>query len=168
MGFYDELFVCPLFPLISLNEKWDAVKSIGVCFICLGTGDQRTDCAAPKCDICWRPHHRLLHKPCRMPGDTDRSLNPNVSPYHINNARFLGENDVKVTCSTTEKNNSPPRSFLPVVNINLRNGSLKYSCKALLDSGSEINILSLNCYNRLKLIGEPVMINIVGADGVDI
>ena len=47
----------------------------------------------------------------------------------------------------------PGRSFLPIVEMKLKSQKINYSCKALLDSGSEINIMSRKCCNRLQLKG---------------
>jgi len=42
----------------------------------------------------------------------------------------------------------------------------KHSIGKALDSGSELNVISKNCFNRFQLKGEPITINIVGAGGV--
>ena len=165
-GNHDGVVNCPLFPLIAFNEKWNVVKSLGVCFICLTPGHQRTECTALKCNICGGPHHNLLHNPRRGPGDTNQPLNPNADPYASNNVSFIRDSKADATGHQTGKSNLPGRSFLPIVNMKLRNGTHQHLGKALLDSGSEINILSKRCYNQLKLRGESVTISIVGVGGV--
>ena len=61
---------------------------------------------------------------------------------------------------------APTRCFLPVVNATLQNGNRKYRARTLLDSGSEINVISTRCYENLGLSGTPVTIKITGAGGV--
>ena len=48
----------------------------------------------------------------------------------------------------------------------MKNGSQSYHSKALIDSGSELHIMSRRCYHRLKLKGEAIRVKIVGAGGV--
>lgn len=38
--------------------------------------------------------------------------------------------------------------------------------KTLLDSGSEINLMSWKCYQKMKLIGESIMLNVVDVGGI--
>ena len=161
---HDGLGNCSLFPLIPFNEKWNVVKSEGVCFICLIPGHQRTECTAQKCGICAGPHHNLLHNPRRIPRDNE-TLIPNGNNYNAN-LNFLETCEVKSLNNELEGNKMPGRSFLPIVSIKIRNNTYELSGSALLDSGSEINILSTKCCNQLKLKGEPVMINIIGAGGI--
>ena len=58
------------------------------------------------------------------------------------------------------------RSFLPVVNVTLKNNGREFVSKAVLDSGSELNIITSKCCERPNLKGKPIDINIVGAGGV--
>ena len=150
--------------MIPFNEKWNVVKSEGVCFICLIPGHQCTECTAQKCGICAGPHHNLLHNPRRIPQDNE-TLIPNGNNYNAN-LNFLETCEVKSPNNELEGNKMPGRSFLPIVSIKIRNNTYELSGSAFLDSGSEINILSTKCCNQLKLKGEPVMINIVGAGGI--
>ena len=79
---------------------------------------------------------------------------------------FSETREAKSLNNKLERSNMPDRSFLTIVSIKIRNDTSDISCNALLDSGSEINILSTKCCNQLKLKGEPVMINIVGDGGL--
>ena len=159
---HDGLGNCTLFPMIPFNEKWNVVKSVGVCFNCLIPGHQRTKCNTPKCGICAGPHRNVLHNPRRIPRDTD-TLDPKATTYNAN-VNFLEKSEAKSPNNKLERSNIPGRIFLPIVSIKIRNDASEISCNALLDS--EIKMLSTKCCNRLKLKGEPVMINIVGAGGL--
>ena len=154
---------CAIFPLLACNEKWDYVKDGNVCFVCLKSGHQRSECVELKCGICQGPHHPLLHNP-RKP--------PQVVSSRNNNAGYLSSS---ATCTKSQQTNenpeervrlSPGRCFLPVVNVMLRNNDKRYIAKALLDSGSELNVITTKCYQRLQLAGTPVSISITGAGGV--
>ena len=154
---------CAIFPLLACNEKWDYVKDGNVCFVCLKSGHQRSECVELKCGICQGPHHPLLHNP-RKP--------PQVVSGRNNNAGYLSSS---ATCAKSQQTNenpeervrlSPGRCFLPVVNVTLHNNDKRYIAKALLDSGSELNVITTKCYQRLQLAGNPVSISITGAGGV--
>ena len=66
----------------------------------------------------------------------------------------------------SENSKHPARSLLPVVKMHLRNLHYEYTAIGLLDSGSEIHIMSSKCCNHLQLGGVPVTVNIIGAGGV--
>ena len=66
----------------------------------------------------------------------------------------------------TEASKHRTRSLLPAVKMHLRNRHYEYTAIGLLDSVSEIHIMSSNYCNRLQLVGVPVIVNIVCAGGV--
>ena len=45
----------------NINERWERVKSLRICFICLKSGHSRFECTESPCDVCWGPHNRSLH-----------------------------------------------------------------------------------------------------------
>ena len=71
---------------------------------------------------------------------------------------------IPVTAMSGEPNLS--RSFLPVVNVTLKKNGREFVSKAVLNSGSELNIITSKCCERLNLKDKPIDINIVGAGGV--
>ena len=64
---HDGLLQCRIFTLLSCNEKWNAVKSKGLCYICLSTGHRRMACTSEKCKLCGGPHNTTLHNPRQLP-----------------------------------------------------------------------------------------------------
>ena len=62
----------------------------------------------------------------------------------------------------------PKRCYLPVVRINLEDIDKVNKTKAIsvLDSGSEMSIITPNVCEKLKLKGKPVLVVIIGAGGI--
>ena len=93
--------------------------------------------------------------------------------HHLTLHRFsAGVNETKdnvVTASPSREmtnNGNIPRSLLPVVRVDLRNNDINRKFTAVLDSCSEINILSSRCCQSLGLTGDLVEINIIGVGGM--
>ena len=61
----------------------------------------------------------------------------------------------------------PRRCFLPIVKSTLISISSKIQGEAttILDSGSELNIMNSTLCKKIRLIGSPVLIDIVGVGG---
>ena len=47
-----EIRECPKFMSSPIDEKWNIVKRLRLCFQCLGDNHQRDSCVAPKCQYC--------------------------------------------------------------------------------------------------------------------
>ena len=148
---------CPTFKSLGLKERRDGVRLSRVCFLCLCRGHRRQECSQPPCTICSGPHHMLLHNYVVSNRDTN---------HLFLQIETLQSNDdaIPVTAMSGEHNLS--RSFLPVVNVTLKRNGREFVSKAVLDSGSELNIITSKCCKRLNLKGKPIDINIVGAGGV--
>ena len=52
---------CPEYLKLSLNGRWESVKSARICFICLRMGHRRIECKESLCNVCSGPHHTTLH-----------------------------------------------------------------------------------------------------------
>jgi len=60
----------------------------------------------------------------------------------------------------------PKRCYLPIVKTNLLNGDNKAKVTTVLDSGSELSIITPKYYEMLKLKGTPTNVSIIGAGDV--
>ena len=129
---------CPSYLRLSLNDRWEKLKELRVCFICLERGHRRQNCSAPLCNACNGPHHLSLHR------------------YSTNDS---------VNSVSAIKSQGPKRCFLPVVEVKLSTDNITLTAKAVLDTCSELNIITSRCCERLKLRGTPTQIAITGAGG---
>ena len=59
----------------------------------------------------------------------------------------------------------PSRCFLPVFKSMVLHSNQKVRATVLLDSGSELNVMSSKLYKKLILNGPPITINIIGVAG---
>ena len=89
-----------------------------------------------------------------------REINP------VNPTSSFPAPSIRYEVNQSQINRLPGRSLLPIVEMKLKGRNVNYLCKALLDIGSEINIMNRKCCNWLQLKVSPLMINIVGAGGV--
>ena len=124
---------CQSYLQLTPNERWERVKELRVCFLCLGRNHKRQNCNATSCDTCNGPHHPSLHK----------HWGPN--PHSVSAV------DASNACGTATKPSGPKRCFLPIVQARLTSGGNMLPVKAVLDSCSELNIITNRCCNKLKL-----------------
>ena len=134
---------CDKFQTVSNDERWNAAKIMGVCFMCMKKGHRRTECSEQCCTICNGPHNELLHNTRNGP---QYPMNPGAPEYPYKSVSLSEQ-----TSSRERKRCQPQRSFLPIVQVKLKNEDQHSTGRALLDSGSELNVISKSCFNRLQL-----------------
>ena len=132
---------CLEFLKLSYDDRWERVKFLRCCFVCLKLGHRRPECTGPLCNLCSRPNHPTIHRTI-----------PPISSAPVSR---------DVTCAPIIS-----RSFLPILRVPLQSWKRGKECTAVLDSVSEISIISSRCSQQLGLIGEPFNLQIVGAGGV--
>ena len=150
---------CPVFNAWSHNEKWEFVKRKRLCFQCLGEDHRRFDCTVSKCETCGRAHHNLLHNHM---GDYKRNQEYGAEEVTPFNTSIVC---VDIGSTFNVEKTFPARCFLPVVKSTVINNGLKVHATTLLDSGSELNVMSSKLFKKLRLSGSPITINIVGVAG---
>ena len=78
----------------------------------------------------------------------------------------IHENTEAIIANSMSGSNNISRSFLTVVRMTLSNKEIDTSSIAVLDSGSDVNIIIPRCCQLLRLKGEAIVLNIIGADGI--
>ena len=53
---------CPQYLRNTNEEKWEHVKRLKLCFVCLLPEHRGFQCESSKCPVCQRLHHQLLHR----------------------------------------------------------------------------------------------------------
>ncbi|KAF4514163.1 UNVERIFIED_CONTAM: hypothetical protein B566_EDAN019286 [Ephemera danica] len=130
---------CRGFAGASLPERREFVRKNRRCFACLGKGHFAPDCKSNvKCSIdqCGGRHHSLLHSP------------PPNPPVIVTNASVL-TGGVRL-------------GFVPVI---LRGPEGEIVTNALLDTGSEVTLVSKKLAKTLKLDGDRCTLNIRMVNG---
>lgn len=148
------MFNCFKFLKLSVAARYDEVKRLKLCSNCFRSGHQSTECRAKGCPICGNNHNSLLHA-------VENSNEPTTTQSTtVTEAPDAGQEDV-ITCKMSVKRD---HVLLPtaLVKIYNSNDNTSYIVRALLDTGSQSNFITLNLVNKLKLKSTNINIKISG------
>ncbi|XP_055632434.1 uncharacterized protein LOC129772927 [Toxorhynchites rutilus septentrionalis] len=171
---------CSKFQDLGLKEKLDFVNGKRLCSNCFKTGHWVRDCNSKfSCKKCGKKHNTLIHPGFQPAKATSGSSEDNesttgrksdVARMHIAAEITDGRDSDAAEGSTagsysvgTKKNSLSSRVFLStvVVAIHDQNGN-KQLARALLDNGSQVNVLSERLCQMLKLKRRRICIPITG------
>lgn len=128
---------CKKFIRFPNRNKFDFVFKHKICCRCLFSFHNANNCSKPKCRIedCGKNHHPLLHR-------TEKR-----DPDHGNTVSLCtAEHQSVLHCENPGKN----FVFLGTVILFAKNSHvIRIQCRALLDSCSQLNIISLKMSRRL-------------------
>lgn len=128
------IYSCPSFAAFSVMQRFEFVKAQRLCLNCLVAGHMVSKCKASKCRVCSKPHHSLLHRyNTPVQGETP-SIHATASDAYLGHVL----NNEQVVLATA------------IMNVKDRFGQL-HPAKALLDSGSQINLMSESMAQLLRL-----------------
>ncbi|XP_066585561.1 uncharacterized protein [Prorops nasuta] len=147
------MYSCDNFKKLTTQEKWVLVKQLKLCFNCLRPNHTTEKCTSTSC-ICDKKHNTLLHikefTPRTEPSHANEPTMATVeveSPVALSNCQ--GEGQVQVVLGTA------------LVKIVDKNGNLRV-CRALLDSGSQSNLITKKLCQQLGLVRQKRDIFIAG------
>ncbi|XP_051162195.1 uncharacterized protein LOC127282137 [Leptopilina boulardi] len=122
---------CQQFTKLSTDERVQIVKKKGLCFNCFRRNHRINECRCSNCTICGRKHHTLLHAERDKEKIQNSDSSSNVKNMHVLDAS---------------------RVLLSTANIGLFDTlGNSHSCRILLDSGSQPNLITEECVTRLRL-----------------
>ncbi|XP_062711045.1 uncharacterized protein LOC134289057 [Aedes albopictus] len=163
-------YQCDAISSLPFEKRIEKVRTSGVCFNCLRKGHSARDCSSPKtCQKCQKRHHTQLHNE-----ELKQEPKPSVSVPAQEKSPPIDQNKVSVSTSTRETPqlscnyaNSTKTVFLltAVVNVVDRNNRL-HPCRALLDSGSQVNFITADLANCLGSERQRVDVPIRGINDV--
>jgi len=143
--------VCRKFSSLPADERMKCACSQRICFSCLGSDHWVNRCKAPtKCAVCSRRHHSLLHSTVK-----DVTPSSGVEPPATPTSLLSGLGSPSVVLGTA------------LIHIRDRSGSFQVA-RALIDSASQINAISVPCTKRLGLRWSNWSAPISGLAGVPI
>lgn len=121
------------------------------------------NCKAPRCGECGVHHNTLLHRPKTF--DTE-SVHREVNRCEIEASAAVARAQPRVVtiasdssgsvCCSHDNKQSPQVLFSTVIVLVRDRDGILQECRALLDSGSQSNIITRNLSKRLKLKGEAI------------
>ena len=140
-----EIWNCPLFKNVSVNDRYAAVRKQRLCYGCLGKVHAIKDCKVNACGIngCIKKQNSLLHS---------------------KNQLDEGNHAVNVSGATIKQSNEVT-GFLQIVSVSIQSGGNRLSTYAFLDSGSTVSFIDQSVQEKLRAQGTDVTLNIAGIHG---
>lgn len=126
---------CKRFVAMTPEERYFETKRLHLCLICFQRGHSVTKCRASKCNFCNGLHNGLLHRTTSTSQDGSTSENGSFAQTTAHPTSSPIDNVILGTC---------------VVNIRSSRGSF-ITCRALLDSGSQLNFMTERLASQLNL-----------------
>ncbi|XP_033241627.1 uncharacterized protein [Drosophila pseudoobscura] len=166
------IYSCTRFGNLSPSLRLREARKLRVCFNCLKKGHRNTSCSSGSCRTCGEKHHTLLHINNPLPTSVNTEpANATTSPIQTDlcPGPNLSSSLVAASspCSPPAQNLSSDVVLLAttVIMIKSRVGDL-LPCRALLDSGSQINLITSRFAQRLQLkrAKGSVSVSGIGAD----
>ncbi|KAJ8915309.1 hypothetical protein NQ315_014817 [Exocentrus adspersus] len=154
---------CPDFLGLSHTEKLEKAKSLRLCTNCLRHNHKASECKSTLCKTCNRRHHTLLHRDdagevtatapeTNTTANSQKSNSNNtVSNVSVSNCHYVQANNVLLSTA--------------LVNIYDASNNV-HTCRVLLDSGSQSNIICQALCDKLKVTTNTVKMNIAGINQV--
>ncbi|KAG5861128.1 hypothetical protein JTB14_026804 [Gonioctena quinquepunctata] len=107
-----DIYKCHKFSNINTDEKYSFLRSLSLCFNCLGGRHLLTECKSKGCSLCGRKHHTLLHKNSNQGSVPKNSQNSNYSPRDSPRPQISTGAIPKLVQNTTSSQNwrSPSRN----------------------------------------------------------
>ncbi|XP_062538935.1 uncharacterized protein LOC134207229 [Armigeres subalbatus] len=159
---------------MSVDERLRLVREKQVCFNCLRRGHRSTDCRSNKsCSKCKRKHHTLLHAEGGSIQSSGSSNSRSSKQQQVSKAAVQpaignstdGMIPTTVTSNAVEKPIAQVLLLTAIVSILDKNGNPQV-CRALLDSGSQVNFISEAMLEKLQVDREEINIPITGVNSV--
>jgi hypothetical protein len=162
-------YKCPSFLNMSVDQRIAKVKQSGLCFNCLRKGHQIKACPSDKsCSKCSKKHHTLLHfeqlfqSEPKPQGCGAKSKPPEVQ---TSSASAVPEDPVSTACSSVPRRAKQVFLMTALVNVTSKSGRI-VKLRALLDAGSQVNLVSESAVKLLGLPKYPANVPVVGVGGV--
>ena len=148
------VYMCPTFKQMSVNERRAKVPQMKLCFNCLRPGHMVNNCKSlTACRICSKRHHTLLHLDTRENhGFQSRQIEPLVAIESSNlpTQSFYSSNEVLLATALVDIKGSEGSNLL---------------CRAFLDGGSQSNFITEEMCDKLQLKKNPINVPVKGISG---
>jgi len=133
---------CDDFSKMSLLERQDIVYKNKLCYNCLFPGHQVRQCRGGNCNKCGKRHNTKLHSdaPFNLPNPEDK---PSSLPQDQSIVTYVEQDN---------KSSVTRQIILATALVNLENAAgHQVLCHAILDSGSQVCLITRECASRLKI-----------------
>jgi len=143
------LFYCEKFKDMSVTDRLTFIRKSGRCFNCLSSRHTSNICKSfYSCRKCKGKHNTLLH----LERGRDQDKDNHVPTQPIKVKETVPETSPNTSASAAHISAAPGHVFLAtaIVHVQDKLGRL-HECRAVLDSGSQINFVTKNLSNLLQL-----------------
>ncbi|KAB0797907.1 hypothetical protein PPYR_09115 [Photinus pyralis] len=166
-----QLFRCPEFLKLSVQNRWVEIKKLKLCANCFRPNHFNTECRSSYCRKCNRNHNTVLHNSSFERINSENSNNKALAERNPNSpqpssqthlAAITTSNNSIITAHSYFQNH---HVILSTATIHIRGARGKLiSCRALLDSGSQSNFITSELLEKLDLQGSKISIRVSGVD----
>ncbi|XP_018397196.1 PREDICTED: uncharacterized protein LOC108775361 [Cyphomyrmex costatus] len=154
------IFQCEAFRKLPVEKRFEVVKNSHLCINCLkAKGHQAKDCMSSSCRKCGKSHNTLLHFESKANTTNIENQSSNDSPKTANVS--LSESTSPVVTQCTQINASKIFISTAIVTVYDNQGQ-PHGCRALLDSGSQLNFITQNLASKLGLNCRAINMSICG------
>ncbi|XP_045490509.1 uncharacterized protein LOC123690685 [Pieris rapae] len=129
---------CQGFLNAAVNDRWQTVKRLKVCFKCLVGKHRKEKCRRPPCKLCQRWHHSLLH----VTSESEQC------------------HEEAATKTATVHTIRTPKAILKMLKVEIYGPTGSKQVLALLDEGSTVTLLDENVAASIGIKGPRETLNI--------
>lgn len=171
---------CDSFQKLCVDDRWQMVKQVGLCFRCLGDNHHGKSCQRSRqCNTngCKGNHHHLLHyesspRQFRLRPEAEPYVSSQTAPHRIQSTPIQTPNSTHERPGLTMEGNVVNRPVtlktytgqvqvaLRTVPIILKNGERRVLVNCLLDEGSDTTYINEDVVEELGLAGKKEKITV--------
>lgn len=139
------LYACDSFLKLTPQNRFLSVKKLNLCINCLKPNHTSKDCKSSKCRECKQRHHTLLHFPKGQASQEENVTKPTDGGHSTNSSFSIAH------AENSEKSNEIC-TFLATALVDAKSSEGNFiTCRALLDSASQLHFISENFVQLLHL-----------------
>ncbi|XP_055703910.1 uncharacterized protein LOC129802253 [Phlebotomus papatasi] len=148
-----KLWRCKQFLALDGSRRLAVARDLKICENCLSEEHKVEHCSYTLCKFCNGKHNRLLHDALAVFSHSNSNLNPSTPPFQREAGTFVS-NSAVVSCN--EIVSRAQGVLLATVKVRILDSSGEaHFCRALLDAGSQVNIISTRLCQLLHLRTKP-------------
>ena len=150
-----KIWICNKFKQQAVNEKYETLKKLKLCFCCLNSHLIRECKSARVCGVngCTKKHNRLLHSDAQK---TDKETKDAKAEDSAPQSR-AGSSSMKSTGNN---------GFLQLIPISIGNEKPCVETIALCDTGSTVSFMDQSLVDLLRLKGKESIMSVAGIHGL--
>ncbi|XP_075162920.1 uncharacterized protein LOC142235554 [Haematobia irritans] len=174
---FHQLYRCQEFALLSTKHRLNLVLGQKLCVNCFSSRHSTKQCSnLGRCQKCGRKHHTLVHleqshtQPSKSSGrsikedqmEHPKPLESATTSNQSTAASLITTPSVIAESLALNSESRRPYILLGTALVKIKANGLETECKAILDSGSQVNLITERLVARLGLPSRPTTMSISG------